>query len=47
MNKLKNDLNCDKNKDAGVKGKRRTKKYKSMIKKKKNMNVKNIQIMEK
>ena len=35
MNKLKNDLNCDKNKDAGVKGKRRTKKYKSMIKKEK------------
>ena len=35
MNKLKNDLNCDKNKEAGVKGKRKTKKHKSMIKKEK------------
>ena len=35
VNKLKNDLNCDKNKDAGVKGKRKTKKHKSMIKKEK------------
>ena len=35
LEKLKNDLNCDKNKTVGLKGKKRTRKHKSMKKKEK------------